>query len=153
MERVLEPNRTSGQQWDAWSSWWSAVDPATRRPRPMFDAVTGEIDRAVVESQWSRHDLRRMVERDPDTYVPLLRDRVRLLCGTRDGFFLERAVEGLRDAVDALVKARAATARPFPAGPGYIELVPGQTHDTMADVALMRWHGEMRAHLKANGLD
>ncbi|MFM8643166.1 MAG: alpha/beta hydrolase [Phycisphaerales bacterium] len=153
MERVLGPDRTSGQQWDAWSSWWSAVDPATRRPRPMFDAITGEIDRTVIESQWSRHDLRRVVERDPDTYVPLLRERVRLLCGTRDGFFLERAVEGLRDAVDALVKARAATARPFPAGPGYIELVPGQTHDTMADVALMRWHGEMRAHLKTHGLD
>jgi len=107
----------------------------------------------VVETQWSRHDLRRMVERDPDTYIPLLRDRVRLLCGARDGFFLERAVGALRDAVDALVKARAVTTRPFPAGPGYIELVPGQTHDTMADVALMRWHGEMRAHLKANGLD
>jgi hypothetical protein len=62
-------------------------------------------------------------------------------------------VEGLRDAVDALVKARAATARPFSPGPGYIELAPGQTHDTMADVALMRWHVEMRAHLKAHGLD
>jgi S-formylglutathione hydrolase FrmB len=153
MERVLGPGRTSGQQWDAWSAWWSAADPATRRPQPMFDAVTGEIDRAVVESQWSRHDIRRLVERDPDTYVPLLRGRVRLLCGSRDGFFLERAVEGLRDAVDALEKARAATARPFAPGPGYIEIVPGQTHDTMADIALMRWHAEMRAHLTAHGLD
>jgi hypothetical protein len=153
MERVLGPERTSGQQWDAWSAWWSAVDPATRRPRPMFDVVTGEIDRTVVESQWSRHDIRRMVERDPDTFVPILRARVRLLCGARDGFFLERAVEGLRDAVDALVRARAASPRPFAAGPGYIEVVPGQTHDTMADAALMRWHAEMRAHLSAHGLD
>ena len=153
MERVLGPERTSGQQWDAWSAWWSAVDPATRRPRPMFDVVTGEIDRTVVESQWSRHDIRRMVERDPDTFVPILRARVRLLCGARDGFFLERAVEGLRDAVDALVRARAASPRPFAAGPGYIEVVPGQTHDTMAAAALMRWHAEMRAHLSAHGLD
>jgi hypothetical protein len=154
MERVLGPRRDSGEQWDAWSAMWSAVDPATRLPRPLFDAETGIIDREVATAQWSRFDIARLVRADPARFVPILRTRVRLLCGERDGFFLERAVRSLGQAVDAAVAARAASIDPpFPAGPGYITVVPGETHDTMATNALLRWHPEMRRHLAEHGLD
>lgn len=154
MERVLGPARDSGEQWDSWSAMWSAVDPATRLPRPMFRDGDGMIDRGVVETQWSRYDIARRVREDPDRTVAILRSRVRLVCGGRDGFFLERAVAGLKDAVDAAVAARAAAGGPaFPDGPGYIEVVPDETHDGMALKAGARWHSEMRAHLRAHGLD
>jgi hypothetical protein len=41
----------------------------------------------------------------------------------------------------------------LPQGPGYIELVPEETHDTMAVSAMLRWNVEMREYLKANKLD
>jgi len=41
----------------------------------------------------------------------------------------------------------------LPQGPGYIELVPEETHDTMAVSAMLRWNVEMREYLKANTLD
>lgn len=154
MERVLGPARDSGEQWDSWSAMWSAVDPSTRLPRPMFRDGDGMIDRAVVETQWSRYDIARRVREDPDRTVAILRSRVRLVCGGRDGFFLERAVTGLKDAIDAAVAARAAAGRPaFPEGPGYVEVIPEETHDSMALKASARWHAEMRAHLRAHGLD
>jgi hypothetical protein len=154
MERVLGPARDSGEQWDSWSAMWSAVDPATRLPRPMFRADDGMIDRTVVESQWSRYDIARRVREDPDRTVAILRSRVRLVCGGRDGFFLERAVAGLRDAIDAAVAARASAGGPaYPAGPGYVEIVPDEDHGSMALKAGARWHAEMRAHLRAHGLD
>ena len=154
MERVLGPARDSGEQWDSWSAMWSSVDPSTRLPRPMFRAEDGMIDREVVETQWSRYDIARRVREDPDRTVAILRSRVRLVCGGRDGFFLERAVAGLKDAIDAAVAARAAAGRPaFPEGPGYVEVIPEETHDSMALKASARWHAEMRAHLRAHGLD
>ena len=147
VERVLGPGRDSGEQWDAWSAMWSPVDPATRLPRPMFDAVTGTIDRSVVRGSWSRYDIAALVRDDPARWVPLFRERVRLLCGGRDGFYLDRAVQGLKDALDQGAKALAARGQMLPEGPGYVEIVPDETHDTMAAAATLRWFREIRTWL------
>ncbi len=153
MERVLGPDRDSGEQWDAWSAMWSAVDPRTRLPRPMFDGATGSIDRGVVGNEWSRFDITRLLRNDPDRYAPLLRQRVRLLCGGRDNFYLNRAVERLRDQMAALETQRAAAGKPLPAGPGYIEIMPNETHGTLPASSMLRWQREMRDYLTANKLD
>jgi hypothetical protein len=153
MERVLGPARDSGEQWDAWSAMWSAVDPATRLPRPMFDSLTGTIDKGVVRNAWSRYDIAARVRADPMRHIPVLREKVRLLCGARDSFFLDRGVQGLKDAVAEASAAMEATGQMLPQGPGYIELVPEETHDTMAVSAMLRWNVEMREYLKANKLD
>jgi hypothetical protein len=153
MERVLGPARDSGEQWDAWSAMWSAVDPATRLPRPMFDSLTGTIDKGVVRNAWSRYDIAARVRADPMRHIPVLREKVRLLCGARDSFFLDRGVQGLKDAVAEASAAMEAKGQMLPQGPGYIELVPEETHDTMAVSAMLRWNVEMREYLKDNKLD
>jgi hypothetical protein len=153
MERVLGPARDSGEQWDAWSAMWSAVDPATRLPRPMFDSLTGTIDKGVVRNEWSRYDIAARVRADPMRYIPVLREKVRLLCGARDSFFLDRGVQGLKDAVAEASAAMAAKGQMLPQGPGYIELVPEETHATMAVSAMLRWNVEMRSYLTAHKLD
>jgi len=157
---VLSPDGDSGQQWDAWSSVFGRVDRAANRVRPMFDAQTGLIDREVVEREWSRYDIARRLDREWQTKGPIFIDRVRLLCGTRDNFYLNRAVERLK----ALVERRRAAlgkraddgndggATPPPAL-GYIELVPGATHGSLPSLAALRWNGEMKAHLKRHGLN
>lgn len=148
VERVLGPARDSGEQWDAWAAMWSPLDPATRLPRPMFDAVTGTIDRAVVNGSWSRFDVAALVRADPARWVPIFRERIRLVCGGRDGFYLERGVEGLKDALDEGAKALAARGQMLPEGPGYVQVVPEETHDSMAAAATLRWFREIRAWLE-----
>ena len=153
MERVLGPARDSGEQWDSWAATWSAVDPATKLPRPLFDSATGTIDRGVVRNEWSRYDIAARVRADPARFVPIFRERVRLLCGGRDGFYLERAVAGLQDALTAAADALMAKGQMLSEGPGYVTVAPEETHSTMAAAATVRWHREMRDWLRANGLD
>jgi hypothetical protein len=153
MERVLGPARDSGEQWDAWSAMWSAVDPATRLPRPMFDAVNGTIDHGTVRSAWSRFDVAARVRADPARYVPIFRERVRLLCGSKDSYYLDRGVEGLQAALAEAAEALARKGQMLPDGPGYVRIVPDETHETMGAAAALRWNREMRDYLTANKLD
>ncbi len=153
MERVLGPARNSGEQWDAWSAMWSTLDPVTKLPRPMFETVTGTIDHGVVRNEWARYDIAALLRADPARYVPILRERVRLLCGARDSYFLDRGVQGLKDALLAATAAMQATGQMLPDGPGYVEIVPDETHDTMGTASRLRWNAEMREYLKARNLD
>ena len=152
-ERVIGPGLDSGGQWDTWAAMWSPVDPSTRRPRPPCDAATGTVDRAVVDGSWSRFDVAGLVRRDPARHVPVLRERVRLLCGAQDNFLLDRGVEGLRDAAAAGAEELMSRGQMLADGPGYVEIVPGLDHRSMYPAAALRWHGEMREHLRRNGLD
>jgi hypothetical protein len=153
MEHALSPEGRSGEQLDAYAAMFSALDPATRLPRRAWDPETGVIDRRVIEDEWSRFDIARLVRGDPARYVPILRQRVRLLVGSRDNFYLERAVARLKDAVERAVAAAAAAGHPFPPGPGYIEILPEETHFTIPAASMLRWHREMREYLKEHGLD
>ncbi len=154
MERVLGPNGDSGQQWDAWAAMFSRKDPVTGFPRRMFDPMTGMINRDVVTEEWSRYDVARMVTGNWATFGPIMRERVRLLCGTRDSFYLNRAVERLKEKLDALAARDAAAGGPAAGqrGPGYVELVPDATHETLPAISRLRWHREMTDHLKRHGL-
>lgn len=177
IERVLDPDGDSGEQWDAWNALFSRVDSVTGLSRPMFDRRTGVIDHAVVEEDWSRYDIARRLDREWSTLGPIMQSRVRLLCGDRDSYYLDRAVLRLQELVTRkqVEAAAAASGNKAPehaapgskgaasvppearqnsssAGPGYIELVPGATHSTLPSMALLRWHKEMTEHLRRHGL-
>lgn len=153
MERVLGPAHDSGEQWDTWSAMWSPLGPATRRPLPPCDGGTGAIDARVVAGSWSRYDIAALVRTDPAAHVPVLRERVRVLCGSDDDFMLERGVQGLREAAEAGADALMSRGQMLADGPGYVEVVPGLDHRSMFPAAAARWHAEMREHLRRHGLD
>lgn len=154
MEHVLDPRGESGGQWDAWGSVFGRVEIGEHdvKVRRMFDPVTGAIDHDVVEREWSRYDIARRVDREWATLGPIMTGRVRLLCGDRDNFYLERAVERLGAIVRRHRKADGLDAAAAQA-PGYVELVKGATHGTLPAQSMLRWNGEMREHLKRHGLD
>lgn len=152
MERVLAPDGTSGQQWDAWAAVFGRKNAAGTGVTRMFDAETGAIDREVVERDWSRYDIARRLDRSWQTLGPIMLERVRVLCGDRDNFYLERAVTKLRDLVERR-RTELPTTDPPSEAPGYIELVRGATHGSLPSLALLRWHTEMKQHLKRYGLD
>ncbi|MCA9296811.1 MAG: hypothetical protein KC983_09840 [Phycisphaerales bacterium] len=142
MEWAIDPNGGSGQQWDAWEAMFSPMDPSTKFPRAMFDARTGVIDKDVVEA-WKAFDIARLVREDWATYGPIMTERVRLMVGSADSFYLNRAVERLKEIVDAH-RAEAGTE---PTGQGYIEIVDGADHGTISFRTRARWNEEMTAFL------
>jgi len=150
-ERVLDPDGRSGQQWAAWDAMWSPFDALRGAPRPICDAATGSIDPVTAEA-WSRHDIARQFQRDPAGIGALFAERIRLVCGTRDSFYLNEAVTRLKSKVDAWRASETSGGGTPPTGPGYIELLDGLTHGSCHAAAQLRFYQEIRAHFIAHGL-
>jgi len=149
MEWVLSPAGLSGEQWDAWCAMWSPTDSITGHPRRLVDATTGAIDPVVVEA-WSTYDLARRLRRDPEGLLPLWRERVHLVCGDRDNFYLERAVDRVRATLAELAGAGAAG---DPATvPGYVELLQRADHGTASALSSLRFYPEMRRWIESHGV-
>lgn len=139
MERSLAPDFTSGEQWSAWNAMFSGRNSNTGLPLAAFDLETGVIDRAVIDRDWSRYDIGRLIRENPDHYGPILRDQVRVICGAADSYYLNRAVERL---IETSTAARAGLENPE--GAGFIELAPGATHGSVVPLAIRRFYPELR---------
>jgi hypothetical protein len=139
MELAIDPDGRSGQQWAAWNAAFSPRDERTGLPMPMFDPRTGAIDRTIVE-RWSKYDIARMVETRWDELRPIVLNRIRLVCGDLDSYFLNRAVERFK----AIIERKRGEAT---AGEGYILMVEGATHDSVSRKTFIRWNEEMRDYL------
>ncbi len=150
-ENAIDPNGRSGCQWAAWDAMWSPFELERNAPRPLCDPTTGEIDPVTVEA-WSRHDIARRFTKDPARIGRILEDRVRILCGTRDSYYLQRAVARLKAKVEAWKADARTRGAPIREGDGSIELIDGLTHDTIYAYAQIRFHQEMVAYLRARGL-
>ncbi len=145
VEYVIDPDGASGEQLATYDAIFSPKDPATGRPKRLFDPATGKIDHDVANA-WARYDMRRIVASDWDHYGPIMRRKVRIACGTRDTFYLNLAVERMKEFVD-----RMQAERPIE-GPGSIWLRDGADHGTILGYAIMRWTDEWMNQLKAAGL-
>jgi len=142
MEFAIDPDGRSGQQWDAWEAMFSPRNPETGQPLPMFDPVTGDIHSTVLR-HWARFDLTRIMTRNWPQYGPAMIDRVRVVCGSNDSYYLNRAVEKLKTLVDAK--------RGESTGTGYVKLIEGADHSTVSS-HVFEQNTEMREHLIKHGL-
>jgi hypothetical protein len=61
------------------------------------------------------------------------------MCGSRDSYYLERAVRRLAEALDDVDPLKDGDEHA-----GSIEIVEGATHDTVVGPAMSRWLPEMR---------
>lgn len=143
VEEVIGPRNTSGQQWD---SWHAVFGPraADGTPAALYDPVTGAIDKSVAEA-YRAYDLGEMLRKNPDTIAPILRQRVRLVCGEKDNFGLNNAVALLKADLDRLAPAK-------PEDKGYVKLVPGDHGTVHRDPAMQGKAKEMLQTLKAAGV-
>ncbi len=149
-EHAIDPNGRSGQQWSAWEAMWSPYDPARGGPRAICDPVSGAVDPVTAE-RWAQHDLARRFERNRGPMADLFATRVWLLCGSRDCFYLNEAVERLRDKLAAWRTEARARGEQVADGPGGIEVLDGLTHDTVHPAAQLRFHRGMMEYLRAHG--
>ncbi|MEX2152604.1 MAG: hypothetical protein WD825_04645 [Gemmatimonadaceae bacterium] len=108
-ELALGSKSRSGDQWDVWESVYSPIG-ADGYPKPIWNKLTGTIDRSVAEYWRENYDLSYILERDWKTLGPKLRGKLRIYVGDMDNYYLNNAVylleEFLRNAdppADAVV--------------------------------------------------
>jgi len=61
------------------------------RPIPMFNHETGEVGKEVVK-YWQRYDIRKYLEDNWETLSPKLANKINIIAGGLDTFYLEQAV-------------------------------------------------------------
>jgi hypothetical protein len=120
LERVLGRAgrwELSGKDWCAWNATFGPRG-ADGLPRPLWDGVTGKLDREVLD-HWKRYDLRLVLSKDWKTLGPKLRGKLHIWVGEADDYFLNNAVHLLDD---FLQQAR-------PSYEGSITYALGKGHD------------------------
>ncbi|MBS0195217.1 MAG: hypothetical protein JSR77_00505 [Planctomycetes bacterium] len=143
-EDIMGPNNTSGQQWDSWQAVWGPRGP-DGNPAALYDPVTGAIDKSVAE-QYRKYDIADLVRNNPEKYGKILRERVRLVVGTRDTFYLNEAVSLLAADLDRLRPAAHDDH-------GYIKFVDKADHGTVfGSPQVKAFHHEMLAHFRSEKL-
>jgi hypothetical protein len=95
-EYVLGTHSRSGDQFDIWQAVYSPQGE-DGYPKPIFDKLTGEIDRSVAEYWKENYDLRYILERDWKTLGPKLEGKIHIFCGDMDNYYLNNAVYLIED--------------------------------------------------------
>jgi Putative esterase len=91
-EQVLGTRGRSGYQFHAWEAVFAPVGP-DGYPRPLWDKVTGVIDREVANAmREGGYDLRAYAERHWPVLGPKLVDKLHFYTGDMDNFYLNLAV-------------------------------------------------------------
>ena len=90
-ELALGTNSRSGDQWDVWQSVFSPVG-ANGYPKPIWNKLTGEIDRDVALYWRDHYDLSYIMQRDWKRLAPLLDGKLRIYVGDMDNYYLNNAV-------------------------------------------------------------
>lgn len=91
LELALGTNSRSGQQWDIWQAVYSPVGE-DGYPKPIWDKMTGRIDRKVAEHWRENYDLGYILRRDWKKLGPKLEGKIHLYCGDMDTYYLNNAV-------------------------------------------------------------
>lgn len=91
MELALGDRGRSGGQYDIWAAVFGPVGK-DGYPQPLFDKVSGVIDRGVA-AYWREHfDLSHIIARDWPALAPDLRGKIHIYVGSADSYFLNDAV-------------------------------------------------------------
>jgi hypothetical protein len=90
-ELAIASRGRSGGQWDIWQAVFSPVGP-DGYPKPIFDKLTGQIDRSVAEYWREHYDLSHILRRDWAALAPRLRGKLHIYVGDMDNYYLNNAV-------------------------------------------------------------
>ncbi|UCE41628.1 MAG: hypothetical protein JSV17_01155 [Candidatus Aminicenantes bacterium] len=99
-ELALATNGRSGDQWDIWQAVYSPVGE-DGYPKPIWDKLTGEIDREVAEYWRENYDLSYILKRDWATLGPMLLGKIHIYCGDMDNYYLNNAVYLIEDFLES----------------------------------------------------
>jgi hypothetical protein len=101
MELALGDRTRSGGQFDIWQAVFSPVG-TDGYPKPIFDKVTGAIDRDVA-TYWREHfDLSYIIARDWKMLAAKLQGKIHIYVGSADTYYLNDAVYFAQERLEAL---------------------------------------------------
>ena len=124
-----------GSQLDSFDAVFSPRG-ADGRPRQLVGKITGIIDRSVAE-HWKKYDIRLQLEQNWPAQAPKLQGKLHVIAAAWDTYYLDPAVEYLRD---------------FLAGKehgGYVEILPGDHGSVMTEAVRERIEKEIAAAFAA----
>ncbi len=90
-ELALGTRSRSGDQWDIWQAVFGPVGE-DGYPKPIWDKLTGEIDREVANYWKENYDLTHILQRDWKTLGPKLAGKINIYVGDMDNYYLNNAV-------------------------------------------------------------
>ncbi len=90
-ELALGTHSRSGDQWDIWQAVFGPVG-GDGYPKPIWDKLTGEIDREVADYWKENYDLVHILQRDWKTLGPKLEGKIHIYVGDMDNYYLNNAV-------------------------------------------------------------
>jgi hypothetical protein len=96
LELALGTNSRSGGQWDIWQAVYSPAG-SDGYPKPIWDKLTGKIDRSVAEYWRENYDLSYILKRDWAKLGPKLAGKLNIYVGEADNYFLNNAVYLVED--------------------------------------------------------
>jgi hypothetical protein len=91
MELALGTNSRSGGQFDIWQAVYGPVGN-DGYPKPIWDKLTGKIDRSVAEYWREHYDLGHILQRDWSKLGPKLEGKLHIYVGEGDNYYLNNAV-------------------------------------------------------------
>ncbi len=104
MELALGDHGRSGGQYDIWQAVYGPVG-ADGYPQPIFDKLTGDIDKTVA-AYWRDHfDLSNIISRDWPTLAPKLQGKLHIFVGNGDNYYLTDSVYYAQERLEALKPA------------------------------------------------
>jgi hypothetical protein len=89
-EEAIGDRFRSGGQWAIWNAAFAPV-AEDGYPRPLWDPLTGIIDKDAVAWAGERYDLRRYLEKNWPSVGAKLAGKIRVYCGRMDNFYLNEA--------------------------------------------------------------
>ncbi len=100
-ERAVGPNGRSGGQWAIWEALFSPVGE-DGYPAPIWDRVTGEINRDIAEYWRENWDLTHHLTENWTTVGESLAGKIHVATGDMDSYYLNNAVELMEEAMGEL---------------------------------------------------
>src|SRR5690606_36917106 len=81
---------TSGGQWGAWNALYSPKGE-DGLPKPIFDPITGKIDKQVAE-HWKKYDLLEYVKANWAELGPKVQGKIHVWMGDMDNYYLNNSL-------------------------------------------------------------
>ena len=99
-EEAIGDRFRSGGQWAIWNAVFAPV-AEDGYPKPLWDPVTGKIDKDAVAWAGERYDLRRYLEKNWTAIGTKLAGKIHVYCGCMDNFYLNEACYLLQDFLES----------------------------------------------------
>ena len=98
-EEAVGDRSRSGGQWAVWNALFAPV-AEDGYPQPLWDPLSGVIDKAVALRAGEKYDLRRYLEKNWPTIGPSLAGKIHVYCGRMDNFYLNEACYLLQETLE-----------------------------------------------------